>query len=63
MEIQKFSIAQILREINFRDSISSKTALFALLDTDFWYILALTKLQKIIKIIIQSLQKLQNGCF
>ena len=33
VEIQDFCIAQILREINFEDSRSAKTAIFAILRT------------------------------
>ena len=53
-----FTIAQILREINFGESRSSKTVIFAILVAlnsiqliDF----GLEQLQKFIKIIIQSL--------
>ena len=57
-KFQDFSITQILREINFEDSRSAKTAIFAILEalnfvflTDF----SLQKVQKSIQIKIQSL--------
>ena len=53
-----FSVIQILREINFGDSTSSKTALFAILGAqNFVHLVdfSLQKIQKCIKIKIQSL--------
>ena len=53
-----FSIAQILREINFGESRSSKTAVFAILGAVNFVDLvkfSLQKVQKFIRIKIQSL--------
>jgi len=55
---------QILREINFGECRSSKTAFFAILRAlnfvDLVYV-SLPKLQKCTKIKIQSLQMCKNG--
>ena len=56
-KIQDFSVIQILREINFGDSRSSKTAIFAILGAPNFVNLvnlSLQKVQKIIEIKIQS---------
>ena len=59
---QDFSITQILREINFEDSRSGKTAFFAFLGATNHIInfvnlvnFSLQKMQKLIKIKIESL--------
>jgi len=58
-KFQDFSITQILREINFEDSRSAKTAIFAILRAVNFVLLvniSLQKVQKFIKeIIIQGL--------
>ena len=57
-KFQDFRITQILREINFVDSRSAKTAVFAILGAaNFVHLIdfCLEKLQKIIKIKSQSL--------
>ena len=54
---QDFSITQILRKINFWDSTSAKTAIFAILGADNFVNLmnfSLQKVEKSIKIKIQS---------
>ena len=59
-KFQKFSITQNLREINFGDSRSAKTAVFALLGAvKFVHLvnIRLQKVQEFMKIKIQSLEK------
>ena len=51
---QDFSITQILREINFGDPKSAKTADFAILGSVHLVNTSLSKVQKFIKIKIQS---------
>ena len=57
-KFQEFSITQILREINFEDSRSAKSAVFAILGAvNFAHLVnvSLQKVQKFMKITIQSL--------
>ena len=57
-KFQDFCITQILREINFWDSRSAKTAIFALLGAVNFVNLvniSLQKVQKFIKVKIQSI--------
>ena len=55
-KIQDFSITQILREINFGEIRSAKTAGFAIFGTLNLVNYSLQKVQKFMKIKIQSLQ-------
>ena len=65
-KFQDISVNHIFREINFRDSRNSKTAVFAIfgaLNFANLVYLSLQKMQNFIKIKFQSLQNCWNGRF